>query len=69
MADIKNLAETLVSLTVKEVQELADVLKADYGIEPAAVAAAVAGGGRCSSSGRRENSIHCCLEKQLVQQN
>jgi large subunit ribosomal protein L7/L12 len=40
MADIKNLAETLVSLTVKEVQELADVLKADYGIEPAAVAVA-----------------------------
>ena len=40
MADIKNLAETLVNLTVKQVQELADVLKADYGIEPAAVAAA-----------------------------
>lgn len=40
MADIKNLAETLVSLTVKQVQELADVLKADYGIEPAAVAVA-----------------------------
>jgi large subunit ribosomal protein L7/L12 len=45
MADIKNLAETLVSLTVKQVQELADVLKADYGIEPAAVAAAPAAGG------------------------
>ncbi len=45
MADIKNLAETLVGLTVKEVQELADVLKADYGIEPAAVAAAPAAGG------------------------
>jgi len=46
MADIKNLAEQLVNLTVKEVQELADVLKADYGIEPAAVAvAAPAGGG------------------------
>jgi large subunit ribosomal protein L7/L12 len=40
MADIKNLAEQLVNLTVKEVQELADVLKADYGIEPAAVAVA-----------------------------
>ena len=38
MADIKNLAEQLVGLTVKEVQELADVLKADYGIEPAAAA-------------------------------
>ncbi|MEZ5047881.1 MAG: 50S ribosomal protein L7/L12 [Chitinophagaceae bacterium] len=47
MADVKNLAEQLVSLTVKEVQELADVLKADYGIEPAAVAVAAgpAGGG------------------------
>ena len=38
MADVKSLAEQLVGLTVKEVQELADVLKADYGIEPAAAA-------------------------------
>jgi large subunit ribosomal protein L7/L12 len=45
MADIKKLAESLVSLTVKEVQELADVLKADYGIEPAAAAVVVAAGG------------------------
>lgn len=45
MADVKALAETLVGLTVKEVQELADVLKADYGIEPAAAAVVVAGGG------------------------
>ncbi|MEI8099232.1 MAG: 50S ribosomal protein L7/L12 [Sediminibacterium sp.] len=45
MADIKQLAESLVSLTVKEVQELADVLKADYGIEPAAAAVVVAAGG------------------------
>jgi len=45
MADIKLLAESLVSLTVKEVQELADVLKADYGIEPAAAAVVVAAGG------------------------
>lgn len=44
MADIKQLAEQLVGLTVKEVQELADVLKADYGIEPAAAAVVVAGG-------------------------
>jgi large subunit ribosomal protein L7/L12 len=42
MADIKALAEQLVGLTVKEVQELADVLKADYGIEPAAAAVMVA---------------------------
>jgi large subunit ribosomal protein L7/L12 len=45
MADIKQLAEQLVSLTVKQVQELADVLKADYGIEPAAAAVVVAAGG------------------------
>ena len=45
MADVKSLAEQLVSLSVKEVQELADVLKADYGIEPAAAAVVVSGGG------------------------
>ncbi|TAE64072.1 MAG: 50S ribosomal protein L7/L12, partial [Bacteroidetes bacterium] len=45
MADIKALAEQLVGLTVKEVQELADVLKADYGIEPAAAAVVVSGDG------------------------
>ncbi len=45
MADIKALAEQLVGLTVKEVQELADVLKADYGIEPAAAAVVVAASG------------------------
>ena len=44
MADVKALAEQLVGLTVKEVQELADVLKADYGIEPAAAAVVVAAG-------------------------
>lgn len=42
MADLKALAETLVNLTVKDVQELANILKADYGIEPAAAAVAVA---------------------------
>ena len=45
MADIKSLAEQLVNLTVKDVQELADVLKADYGIEPAAAAVVVSAGG------------------------
>jgi large subunit ribosomal protein L7/L12 len=44
MADIKSLADTLVGLTVKEVQELAKVLKDEHGIEPAA-ATVVAGGG------------------------
>lgn len=43
MAEIKELAETLVNLTVKEVKELADILKDEYGIEPAAAAVAVAG--------------------------
>ncbi len=45
MADVKSLAETLVGLTVKEVQELADVLNADYGIEPAAAAVVMSGDG------------------------
>lgn len=45
MADVKQLAEQLVGLTVKEVQELADFLKSEYGIEPAAAAVVVSGGG------------------------
>ena len=45
MADVKALAENLVSLTVKEVQELADFLKSEYGIEPAAAAVVVSGAG------------------------
>jgi len=45
MADIKALAESLVNLTVKDVQELADFLKSEYGIEPAAAAVVVAAGG------------------------
>ena len=44
MADIKAIAEELVNLTVKEVNELAKVLKEEYGIEPAAAAVAVAAG-------------------------
>jgi large subunit ribosomal protein L7/L12 len=43
MADLKAFAEQLVNLTVKEVSELATILKAEYGIEPAAAAVAVAG--------------------------
>ena len=42
MADLKQLAETLVNLTVKEVNELAEILKEEYGIEPAAAAVAMA---------------------------
>ena len=53
MADIKAIAEELVNLTVKEVNELATVLKDEYGIEPAAAAVAVAAapaGGEASAS-------------------
>jgi large subunit ribosomal protein L7/L12 len=42
MADLKTIADQLVNLTVKEVSELADILKEEYGIEPAAAAVAVA---------------------------
>ena len=49
MADVKTLADQLVSLTVKEVQELAKVLKDEHGIEPAA-AVAVAGGGGAAAA-------------------
>jgi len=45
MADLKDFAEQLVNLTVKEVNELAKILKEEYGIEPAAAAVAVAAGG------------------------
>jgi large subunit ribosomal protein L7/L12 len=44
MADLKEFAEQLVNLTVKEVNELAEILKEEYGIEPAAAAVAVAAG-------------------------
>ena len=49
MADLKDFAEQLVNLTVKEVNELATILKDDYGIEPAAAAVAVAAGGGATS--------------------
>jgi large subunit ribosomal protein L7/L12 len=45
MAELKEFAEKLVNLTVKEVNELAQILKDEYGIEPAAAAVVVAGGG------------------------
>lgn len=45
MADLKQIAETLVNLTVKEVNELATILKDEYGIEPAAAAAVMVAGG------------------------
>ncbi len=51
MADLKDFAEQLVNLTVKEVNELADILKDEYGIEPAAAAVAVAAGGGSAEAG------------------
>ncbi|MBW7867618.1 MAG: 50S ribosomal protein L7/L12 [Brumimicrobium sp.] len=51
MAQIKEIAETLVNLTVKEVNELATILKEEYGIEPAAAAVAVAAGGGAAAGG------------------
>lgn len=58
MADIKAIAEELVNLTVKEVNELANVLKEEYGIEPAAAAVAVAAapGAGVAAGGAEEKS-------------
>lgn len=54
MADLKDFAEQLVNLTVKEVNELADILKEEYGIEPAAAAVAVAAGAGGAAGGGEE---------------
>ena len=51
MADLKEFAEKLVNLTVKEVNDLADILKDEYGIEPAATAVPLAGGGAAAAGG------------------
>ena len=51
MADLKALAEQLVNLTVKDVNELADILKEEYGIEPAAAAAVIAAPGAGAGGG------------------
>ena len=50
MADLKQFAEQLVNLTVKEVNELATILKDEYGIEPAAAAVVVSGGGDAAAA-------------------
>ena len=50
MADVKAIAEQLVNLTVKEVQELSTILKDEYGIEPAAAAVVVSGGGGAAAA-------------------
>lgn len=56
MADIKALAEELVNLTVKDVQELAQILKDEYGIEPAAAAVVVAEGGSAGAAAEAEQT-------------
>ncbi len=56
MADVKALAEGLVALTVKEVQELADFLKTEYGIEPAAAAVVMAAGGGDGAAAAEEKT-------------
>ncbi|NCA84477.1 MAG: 50S ribosomal protein L7/L12 [Clostridia bacterium] len=56
MADLKSFAEQLVNLTVKEVNELAQILKDEYGIEPAAAAVAVAGPVAAADAGEVEQT-------------
>lgn len=65
MADIKELGDSLVNLTVKEVSELADYLKEEYGIEPAAAAVAVAGpaaGGGAEGGGDEQTEFDVILK-------
>ena len=57
MADIKKFAEELVNLTVKDVQELAKVLKEEYGIEPAAAAVAVAAAGPAAAAAEEKTEF------------
>ncbi len=61
MADVKSIAETLVNLTVKDVQELAKILKDEYGIEPAAAAVVVAGGGGGGEAAAAKTSFDIIL--------
>lgn len=56
MADLKEMAEALVNLTVKDVNELANILKDEYGIEPAAAAVAVAAGGAADGGAAEEKT-------------
>lgn len=62
MADIKALAEQLVNLTVKEVNELAQILKEEYGIEPAAAAVAVAAGPAAGPVAEEKTSFDVVLK-------
>jgi large subunit ribosomal protein L7/L12 len=62
MADVKALAESLVGLTVKEVQELAEFLKSEYGIEPAAAAVVVSAGGGEAAAAEEKTSFNVILK-------
>lgn len=62
MADVKTLAESLVNLTVKEVQELADFLKSEYGIEPAAAAVVVTAGGEGAGAAEEKSTFDVILK-------
>jgi large subunit ribosomal protein L7/L12 len=62
MADVKAIAETLVNLTVKEVSELAKVLKDEYGIEPAAAAVMVAGPGAGAPAAAEQTAFDVILK-------
>ena len=66
MADLKDFAEQLVNLTVKEVNELADILKEEYGIEPAAAAVAVAGPAAGGGDAAEEKTEFDVILNQLV---
>ena len=62
MADIKKFAEELVNLTVKDVQELAKVLKEEYGIEPAVAAVAVAAAGPAAAAAEEKTEFDVILK-------
>jgi len=62
MADLKALAEQLVNLTVKDVNELANILKDEYGIEPAAAAVAVAGPAAGPAAAAEKTSFYVVLK-------
>ena len=62
MADVKALAEELVNLTVKDVQELANILKEEYGIEPAAAAAVVVADGGAAAGPAEQTEFDVILK-------
>jgi len=63
MADLKQFAEQLVNLTVKEVNELATILKDEYGIEPAAAAVVVSAGGGEAAAGEAQTEFTVVLKE------